>query len=232
MANRLDLMAGKARLEQVLDQIGSNQRELELSVYGLLSSSRMEYTNKQEIELDGEIDYLLNSSFEDFDSLKKLDTKSRFLLWLKQYGHAPAYIVALNFDPESEHEQHRFRGEEDHIFSGRKFALKDLQDPLKELGYKDGAILVKPNGEIYTVRSQLTNIDPKAIYVDSEEVDLNDSGTYGFKETVNVRHFSALGASFHLQGLITYTLSEETGNIRRLQKGKITYSTLEEEFSN
>ena len=63
-------------------------------------------------------------------------------------------------------------------------------------------------------------------------MDLNDAKTYGFGERVTTRHYSALGASFHLEGLVTYTLSEESGNIRRYENGKISFSTLREEGMN
>jgi hypothetical protein len=229
MASRLDLMAGRSVLERSFVELGIAPAELELCVYDLLASSRIEYLEGQETILEREIDLLLGSSAENFGSDQRMETKSRLLSWLQRFGHSPAYIVALNFDPDSEHEQHRFRGGDDSIFSNRHLSSEELKQPLRELGYRDGAILIRPDGKIYAVRAQLTNIDPKAIHAGRDDLDLDDPRVYGFKGSVNVRHFSALGASFHLPGLVTYTLSEETGDIRRYEKGKITFSTLQDE---
>jgi hypothetical protein len=233
MATRIDLLSGIVRLEDILNQINPEQKDIELFTYSLLSSSRLDYISNLDSELESISNDMINTSPEDFDAIKKLSIKARSYSWLTRYGHAPAYIVCLNFDPDSEHELHRFRGDTNHIFKNKNFMSKDIKLGLNELGYKDGAILIKPNGTIYTVRTQLTNIDPKDIIKleNDENLDENDPKNYGFKETVNVRHFSAIGASFHLKNTILYTLSEETGNIRRYQNGKISFSTLQEEDS-
>jgi hypothetical protein len=231
MAGRIDLYAGIVRLEDILTRIRPEHKDIELFTYGLLSSSRIDYGANLDNKLDAITSELINTSPDEYDSIRKLSIKSKFYSLITTFGHAPAYIVCLNFDPDSDHEKHRFRGETDHVFNEKLFMSKDIRMPLNELGYKDGAILVKPDGYIYTVRSQLTNIDPKEIVLElnDDSLDVNDSVNYGFKEPVNVRHFSAIGASFHLKNTILYTLSEETGNIRRYEDGKISFSTLQDE---
>jgi hypothetical protein len=231
MANKIDLLSGIVRLEDILNQENPQQKDLEIFTYSLLSNSRLDYVSNLDLELDSASEELIRTSPEDYDSIKKLSVKSKFYSWLTRYGHAPAYIVCLNFDPESDHESHRFRGDVDDIFKDKKITSKDLKMHLAELGYKDGAMLIKPDGTIYAVKAQLTNIDPKSIIFDkgNEDLSLNDPSNYGFKEVVNVRHFSAIGASYHLKNTLIYTLSEETGNIRRYKGGKITFSTLQDE---
>ena len=229
VATRIDLISGMTRLEKIIDEINPDQKELELNIYELMSSARMDYITNLEKKLELEIDKLIRAKPEEFNSFRRFRTKSKFLSCISEFGHPPAYIIALNFDPESKHQNHRFGGDLDNTFHGKDFRLSGLQTHLKELGYKDGAILVKSDGIIYAVRAQITNVDPKAIFNGNKELDLNNPHIYGFKEPVNVRHFSALGASFHLNELITYTLSEETGNIRRFKNGKITFSTLQDE---
>ena len=227
--SKKDLISGMIRLEKIIDEVNPDQKELELNTYEMMSSARMDYISGLEKELELEIDNLIKSKPEEYNSFRRFRTRSRFLSWISKFGHAPAYIVALNFDPESKHQNHRFQGDLDNLFHGKNLGLSGLQMPLKELGYKDGAILVKNDGTIYAVRAQITNVDPKAIFNGGNKSDLNNPHIYGFKEPVNVRHFSALGASYHLNGLIAYTLSEETGNIRRFENGKITFSTLQDE---
>jgi len=164
MATRVDLLAGRTKLERLLDEQNPEQKDIEMSIYDLLLFSRIDYVQNEEEDLDKEIDFLIGLDPKKVDSIKKLEAKSRLLEWKQRYGLAPAYLIGLNFDPEKGHEEHRFRGEEDHIFLGKHISSEDLNEPLRELGYRDGAILIKSNGIIHVVRAQLTNVDPKTIY--------------------------------------------------------------------
>jgi DNA integrity scanning protein DisA with diadenylate cyclase activity len=60
-----------------------------------------------------------------------------------------------------------------------------------------------------------------------EEEDL--SSRFGFKTKVHTRHLSAISASYQLKDTTVYTISRKTNDLRIFEKGKIVYSTVEEE---
>ena len=157
----------------------------------------------------------------------------RFSFLLK-YGHAPAYIFVLNFDPNNpKHKEHIFRGNYHRGCIGKHVSDPDIIPEIGKIAYEDSAILIKPTGIIYATNVQLVDVDPVDIYEKSQITqktkDKDSNKLYGFTEKEEgTRNYSSLGASFHLPGTVIYALGEK-GNIRRFQKGIITYSTIDEE---
>jgi len=102
---------------------------------------------------------------------------------------------------------------------------------LERIAYEDGAILLTNNGLIHSTNVQLQNVNPAEIYTSKRVKNEHKDKLFGFRQPVNTRHYSSLGASFHMFGTIIYTLGEESKQIRRFQQGIITFSTLKEENS-
>jgi len=55
------------------------------------------------------------------------------------------------------------------------------------------------------------------------------SSRFGFKQKVHMRHLAAITSSFIFKGTTVFTVSEETGHLHIFERGKIAYSTVEDE---
>lgn len=223
----LESILNRNKLRESIERNNPEQLDIELGIYELLFSSSNSYEGRSLQELRNHIGSVIDTFVETEDRETTINRSiPLFYSWKGEYGHGPAYIVGLNFGAEEEHQTHIAGGEI--LFQGNDlFDIdKEFQNYLLELGYKDGAILLGCDGELVYSRALLENISPVDV-PPAYEVAEGESyfRRFGFMEWVNKRHFSALGASYHLKGLIVYTLSEESGNIRRYQNGRITFST-------
>lgn len=225
MPNKLELIKKRKQFKEIVIDTNPDQYPIEMSIYDTMLNSRLNYIDN----CSSDLTTLIKLTKKIDDNKRDFELESMFHDWREKYGEAPAFLFALNFDPDKNHENHRFGGDKENPIINKHITDDTLFNELYSLSMKDGAILIRPSGEIYGVRCQLTNINPKEIYKDRKDIDLNDRTIYGFKERTDTRHYSALGASYHLNDLITYTLSSQTGNIRRYKEGKITFSTHPEE---
>jgi len=202
-------------LEETIKEVSN--RDIELITFDIMSMSLLQYHNSRSLTLKS----ILNKPEKD-------DLEESLIKWNIEFGHAPAYIFVLNYQPDDEtHSNHVFKPVFNRTcvnkFIGDESALSNLRD----LCFEDNAILVDSNGKVYATEAQLVNVNPAEITDEKWQHELTHHG-YGFSTAVHTRHYSSLGASFHLQGTVVYTLGEK-GIIRRFEQGDITFSTLREE---
>ena len=216
MVNTKMLLEKKANLESLLDVINPNGRSLELDVYDLMVNSIMDYNKKVKKEIS-EIN-------------KELDLEQSVLPLIKKYGHTPAYIFLLNFDPHDEsHKKHAFDGIHKRECISRHISDESVVPEIMKISYEDGAVLLDKKGFIYATNIKLEDVNPSAI-INSNDEEITKE-LFGFhRGEVGKRHYSSIGASFHMKGTVVYTLGEE-GHITRFENGKIIFSTVDEENS-
>lgn len=139
-------------------------------------------------------------------------------------GKSPAFIVVLNFDELNTRQVA-------HIDNGiwyenrQNLNTQEGERILKDNAYKDNAVLVNENGDIIAEQVYLSVLNPKKVKTDDyldENVSSRGKSTRAFSYAVKRNDASQIP-------VVVYTLSEETGNIRRLQDGWITHSTFPEE---
>lgn len=226
MTNTIRLLSKRTELEELLEEIelDSVARETQLTVYEKIITARINYNSSLEKGLE-EILPLVN----DLQGEAVIKAKSKMLSWLSKYGHAPAYIFVLNYDPdEAKHKKHVFGGHYERECIGKHVADSDISTELEDISQEDNAILVQEDGIIYATNVQLVNVKPPYM---RKKADVDYNVFYGFAHAVHSRHYSSLGASHHLPGTIVYTLSEK-GDVRRFERGKLTFSTINEENQN
>lgn len=107
----------------------------------------------------------------------------------------------------------------------------DVKQQISKTLEFDGAILIKPDGDILHSGVYLRYKD----YVDILE-DLNASKIgslserFGFSECVGTRHIAAICESYRMPNTTIYIVSEETGAIRIFERGRIIYSPIKKEI--
>jgi len=199
-----DIMEGLAvpkELEDILGKVTVEQRKVEERVYLMLAA-----INTITTEIAG--------------YLKSLNLPKALSFTQIEYA---AHIVVLNYQPWlSSHKEviQPLNGDSEligkYIFdvAPKDFGLQGLQD---------GATLLSRDGMILGVKDRIV----------SNERYAHDDGNYesrthrGFKTDVGTRHYAALDASLEMDGTVVYVTSgERPGELRRLQEGIITYSTI------
>jgi len=220
MISNEELFLKGLNLEKLLDQLSPDNKNIELCIYALITKARRSYNNSVESELDKIIESVKDSPLINLSKEHKM--KSNLLAWKDKFGHAPAYIFVLNYNPEkSEHYNHTYKGRvlgsDDRDCLGKHILDEKIISEMEEIAYEDCAILVQPDGIIYATNVQLVDVNPTAI----DNLPNFDYSSF------HSRHYSALGASFHLDTVI-YTLSE-SGHVRRFKSGAITFSTSNKE---
>jgi hypothetical protein len=150
---------------------------------------------------------------------------------LSGYPHPPAFIVVIGYDPgNSTHLFHTFDG--DWYEKGIPSDSAEFFREMKMIAYKDNAAILDIEGNLLAKKVLLTQLDPELIMKKNgfnPHTSLNSSEAMGFKFDVNARHKNALTASYHMEHAVIYTLGETTGDIRRMQQGHITHSTVDGE---
>jgi hypothetical protein len=139
----------------------------------------------------------------------------------------PAFIVLLDLPDEGLKNVHNGLAGETVKYIGKPFK-NVMTHLLEDVGNCDGAIVVDREGKVVRVGAQLINLDTKKILKDRRrEVLCDDNPTkiLGFGNDVGTRHTSALVASYQHKGAKVITLSEETGDLRVYEKGRIIAST-------
>jgi hypothetical protein len=71
-------------------------------------------------------------------------------------------------------------------------------------------------------------VNPNDIYKTKNVNEKESFNLFGFVHPVHTRHYSLLGASYYMKGIIVYVLGEG-GFIRGFEKGKLIFSSLEGE---
>ena len=225
------LIEKRIKLEKLVSNTEICNPSTELSIYDLMVKARVDYDRKLETGLDEILTAFESKGKDTSDLSSEMKIKSELLQWRNLYGHAPAYIFVVNFDPMNKnHTQHIFSGRTDRDCVGKSISNPELIDEICSIAYEDNAILVKSDGIIHATNVHLINLNPHDIPNNRDPSHINFYSHYGFKQHVHTRHFSSLAASYHLPELIVYTLSE-AGFIRRFSGGKITFSTLNREES-
>ena len=141
----------------------------------------------------------------------------------------PAYIILLDF---SENNLQYLHGGVTGIaekYVGKRFT-NVMTDLLNEMGNCDGAVVVNREGKVLRVGAQLTKLDTKKILNERKKEfgELDSPGRLlGFANDVGTRHTSALVASYQHEGTKVITLSEETGDLRVYENGRIIASSNE-----
>lgn len=211
----------RTKLEEFMVEQQKNRNYVELSAYDVMIESIEDYTSN----LSKNMDNLINDIMKNGQTHKNtaVEEVKRIIV---SFGHLPAYIFVLNFDLSNiEHTKRVFKPNYERISVGKRLDDIKIKKDLQKIAYEDGAIIVDSTGRINCTNAQLVNVNPMDIpYIDGKD----PYETIGFKTPVNTRHFSAVGASYHMPGCIVYVLGEQ-GHIRRFEKGKISFSTVKEE---
>jgi hypothetical protein len=139
----------------------------------------------------------------------------------------PAYLIILDFPEKNLRYLHGGITGLAEKYNGKKF--KDvMKNLLIEMGNCDGAVVVGVDGKVLRVGAQLTKLDTKEILKErrKEYGNLGSPGRLlGFASDVGTRHTSALVASYQHEGSKVITLSEENGDIRVYEQGRIVASS-------
>ena len=95
----------------------------------------------------------------------------------------------------------------------------------------DGAILINRRGEIIDSGIIIEGLRPKetAFKINAAGHYSDLSERFGFKWKVHMRHLSAITASYKFKNTTIFTVSDETGDFHIFEKGRIIFSTVEEE---
>jgi hypothetical protein len=224
------LLENRNELESIVTELKVDNQEVELAVFDIISHSLSQYHQKLHRELDEFFDLLKENFTLQDNKIITQDYKLRSSLinWKNNYGHAPAYIFVINYNENDEkHLTHIYNPSYSRTCVKENVLDNKMIPELEKLSYEDNATLVDKKGTIIATETQLVNVDPSKIIgetLDKENFHLK----LGFQQRVHSRHSSAIGASYHLNGTVVYTLSE-TGMIRRFANGKITFSTVKEE---
>ncbi|MFP4111726.1 MAG: hypothetical protein ACLFPQ_02375 [Candidatus Woesearchaeota archaeon] len=193
-----------------------------------IESTRSELSNLIDSVKTGEPD--LENMIGLNEKLKSLDNSR-----MRSFDptHAPAFILVMNYDgSDPRQEKYTFNGDK---FDEPKYPDSGLLNRLRAISKQDNACLILPDGGLLAKHVYLCNLNPESVvkmngYDPDSSYDM--ALAQGFRKPVGARHRSALAYSYHLRsrkdesGIIVYTLSEESGDIRRMKNGKITHSTV------
>ena len=139
----------------------------------------------------------------------------------------PAYLILLGMGEENLKDTHNGSVGIATKYLGKAFT-KVMPQLLHDIGNCDGAVVVDQSGKVARVGAQLTNLDTKKLLRERKKEHgrmENPARLLGFCEEVGTRHTSAIVASYKHQGIQVVTLSEESGDIRVYENGKIIAST-------
>jgi len=139
----------------------------------------------------------------------------------------PAYLIALDFPEEGLKNVHSGLTGIATKYLGKRFA-RVMPQLLEEMGNCDGAIVVNNAGKVVRVGAQLTNLDTRRVLHERRKElgkHYSPPALLGFSGEVGTRHTSALAAAYKHPGTKIVTLSEESGDIRVYENGKIIAST-------
>lgn len=139
----------------------------------------------------------------------------------------PAYLVLLGMPEENLRDTHNGAVGIATKYLGKSF-VKVMPQLLHDIGNCDGAVVVDQDGKVARVGAQLTNLDTKKLIRERKKEHgrmENPARLLGFCEEVGTRHTSAIVASYKHQGIQVVTLSEESGDIRVYENGRIIAST-------
>lgn len=139
----------------------------------------------------------------------------------------PAFLVILDLPEEGLKHVHNGLTGIASKYIGKPF--RDVMPQLLEdVGNCDGAIVVDREGKVVRVGAQLINLDTKKVLRKRRSevlCDDNPCRLLGFGSEVGTRHTSALVASYQHKNTKVITLSEESGDLRVYEKGRIVAST-------
>lgn len=237
LENRYEIMRND--LESFLSLKDSSP--IELHIYDIMSQIRQQYEKyiSASDALTAAISHAVAqynncaSEYEKADLLENIvDKHHKHSAFETAAGYAhlgsPAFIAVIGYDAKNKsHHYHTFNGD----WYDKKIQPNSLEffDELKKIAYKDNAVVLDKNGNIIAKKVLLTQLDPEQIMKrNGYEIhsSLNSSEALGFKIDVNARHKNALAASYQMDDVVVYTLGETTGDIRRMQHGRITHSTV------
>ena len=139
----------------------------------------------------------------------------------------PAYLVILGMPEENLRDTHNGKTGLATKYLGKPFT-KIMPQLLKDIGNCDGAVIVDDSGKVVRVGAQLINLDTRRLLRERKrEYGKHETPArlLGFADEVGTRHTSALVASYKHQGIQIITLSEESGDIRVYENGRIVAST-------
>lgn len=139
----------------------------------------------------------------------------------------PAYLVILGMPEEYLKDTHNGVTGLATKYLGKPFT-KVMPQLLKDIGNCDGAVIVDNAGKVVRVGAQLINLDTRGLLRERKREygkNENPAKLLGFAEEVGTRHTSAIVASYKHAGTRIVTLSEESGDIRIYENGKILAST-------
>lgn len=225
-----ELISKKDDLEEILNLLNAPMKSVELSVFDVIIDARKDYTARREKSLQ-KIDPILANPEYSIEQ-KKEALRAVSLSVVRKYGHAPAYILVVGFDPERpEHEEHTFGGN----YSRQNCVGKNVSDSsifpeMQTVANEDNAVLIKKDGIIHATNVHLTYVEPELIlkHFLTDKKNADYESIFGFKQQVHTRHHSSAGASYMMPDTVVYSLGE-SGHVRRFYQGIVTFSTHEEE---
>lgn len=239
MTNSNLLVSKRTVLEENLNMLARYEKELdrgiELTVYDLFTKVRERYEDGLKKDLKKfatSIGKYAESSPPEISM--EYEIGSHFFGMLSKYGHAPAYIVVLNFDPNNkEHREHIFVTNPEKSYKryciGKRVSDPEIFEDFEKIGHEDNAVLIKKDGIINAANVLLVNVS--AAEIPAAKSARNQEEVYeilGFATDVHARNLSAIGASYHMN-IPIYVLSEYLHVVRRFENGVITFSTLDKE---
>lgn len=138
----------------------------------------------------------------------------------------PAYLVILGMPEENLKDTHNGVTGMATKYLGKPFT-KVMPQLLQDIGNCDGAVIVDDSGRVVRVGAQLINLDTRKLLKERKKEfgKEHPAKLLGFSEDVGTRHTSAIVASYKHPGVRIVTLSEESGDIRIYENGRILAST-------
>ncbi len=149
-----------------------------------------------------------------------LDTKEKFGLLVLLGYNLPKhedYILTMS------HSKNMFKDK-------RGIMDENSKEAIKKTIFYDGAILISKDGTIERSGVQLDIDLIKFLKTMKLNWDGDLASQLGFANPVSMRHLSGIASSLQFKGTTVFTRSEETGDIRAYEEGKIIFSTVPEEI--
>ena len=227
------------KLAEFVTAIHPNQVDVELAIFDLLYSTKKNRINKENEALEKLYLKIKN------ESPSILDFKTALKDYKTTFKHDTAYSIVLIYGNLEDYDYNKHYGKfkKNNSCINKYIGDKHILPNLELLAEQDGAIILDNKGMIQAVNTFLTNITFNSIpesqlHLYNNAKERSDPKFYGFKQDVSTRHLSAIGASYTMPKVITYTLGEnmdkttpeqtkiEHGQIRRYELGLISLSTL------
>lgn len=177
----------------------------------------------------------LDQFFKNSDVKNDIKHKKAILNLIKELGQENKEKFGLLIILGYNHSRHKdfilTMSNNKNIFNGKKDIFdEEAKESIKKTIFHDGAILILKDG---TLERSGVQLDINLIkFLNTMKLDWNKdlASQLGFSNSVSMRHLSGISSSLQFKGTTVFTRSEETGDIRVYEEGKILFSTVPEEL--